>query len=105
MKALVVERLAHRFAAARIAAATIGSGGGIGIGPIRLLDVDAPDLPGHDWHRIRPRLAGICGSDLATVDGESSRYFEDIVSFPFVLGHEIVTDVADQEGRRVVVEP
>jgi threonine dehydrogenase-like Zn-dependent dehydrogenase len=105
MKALVVERLAHRFAAARIAAATIGSGSGIGIGPIRLLDVDTPDLPGTDWHRIRPRLAGICGSDLATVDGESSRYFEDIVSFPFVLGHEIVADVVDQEGRRVVVEP
>jgi threonine dehydrogenase-like Zn-dependent dehydrogenase len=105
MKALVVERLAHRFAAARIAAATIGSGGGIGIGPIRLLDLDAPDLPGSDWHRIRPRLAGICGSDLATVDGESSRYFEDIVSFPFVLGHEIVADVVDQAGRRVVVEP
>ena len=105
MKALVVERLAHRFAAARIAAATIGSGGGIGIGPIRLLDVDTLDLPGTDWHRIRPRLAGICGSDLATVDGESSRYFEDIVSFPFVLGHEIVADVVDQDGRRVVVEP
>ena len=105
MKALVTERLAHRFAAARIAAATIGSGGGIGIGPIRLLDVDVPELPGADWHRIRPRLAGICGSDLATVDGESSRYFEEIVSFPFVLGHEIVADVVDQDGRRVVVEP
>jgi threonine dehydrogenase-like Zn-dependent dehydrogenase len=105
MKALVTERLAHRFVAARIASATIGSGGGIGIGPIRLLDVDVPELPGADWHRIRPRLAGICGSDLATVDGESSRYFEEIVSFPFVLGHEIVADVVDQDGRRVVVEP
>jgi threonine dehydrogenase-like Zn-dependent dehydrogenase len=105
MKALLTERLAHRFAAARIAAATIGSGGGIGVGPIRLLDVDAPELPGADWVRIRPRLAGICGSDLATVDGESSRYFEEIVSFPFVLGHEIVADVVDQDHRRVVVEP
>jgi threonine dehydrogenase-like Zn-dependent dehydrogenase len=105
MKALVVERSAHRFAAARIAAATVGSGGGIGIGPIRLLDLDTFVLPGPDWRRIRPRLAGICGSDLATVDGESSRYFEEIVSFPFVLGHEIVADVVDQAGRRVVVEP
>lgn len=105
MKAVVVERIAHRFAAARIAAAAVGSGGGIGVGPIRLLDMDSLVLPGADWHRIRPRLAGICGSDLATVDGESSRYFEEIVSFPFVLGHEIVADVVDQEGRRVVVEP
>jgi len=104
MKALLVERLAHRFAAARLAAMTVGSGSGIGIGPIRLMDLDAPELPGPGWQRIRPRLAGICGSDLATVDGESSRYFEDIVSFPFVLGHEIVADVAD-DGRRVVVEP
>lgn len=106
MKALVVERLAHRFAAARIATMATGSGTGIGIGPVRLLDTDAPLLPGNDWLRIRPRLAGICGSDLATVDGESSRYFEDIVSFPFVLGHEIVADVGEGEAtRRVVVEP
>ena len=52
------------------------------------------DLPGAGWVRIRPRLAGICGSDLATVDGRSSRYFEPIVSFPFVPGHEVVADIA-----------
>ncbi|MGH9064081.1 MAG: zinc-dependent alcohol dehydrogenase, partial [Acidimicrobiales bacterium] len=56
-----------------------------------------------DWHAVRPRLAGICGSDLATIDGHSSRWFEPIVSFPFVPGHEIVADGPD--GRRVVVEP
>lgn len=106
MKALVVERLVHRFAAARIATLATGSGSGIGIGPVRLLDMDAPSLPDREWVRIRPRLAGICGSDLATVDGESSRYFEDIVSFPFVLGHEIVADLGEGEAaRRVVVEP
>jgi threonine dehydrogenase-like Zn-dependent dehydrogenase len=52
---------------------------------------------------VRPRLSGICGSDLATVDGRSSRWFEPIVSFPFVPGHEVVGDTAD--GRRVIVEP
>ena len=46
---------------------------------------------------------GICGSDLATVDGRSSRWFEPIVSFPFVPGHEVVADTED--GRRVVIEP
>ena len=50
-----------------------------------------------------PRLAGICGSDLSTIDGAASRYFEDFVSFPFVPGHEVVADTAD--GRRVVLEP
>ena len=57
-----------------------------------LRDVDEPELPGPDWVRVRPRLAGICGSDLATIDGKSSRYFEPIVSFPFVPGHEVVGD-------------
>jgi len=52
--------------------------------------------------RVRPRLAGICGSDLATVDGRSSRWFESVVSFPFTPGHEIVGDTED--GRRVVVD-
>ena len=62
-----------------------------------------PELPAGDWHRVYPRLTGICGSDLATVDGRSARYFDDYVSFPFVLGHEIVGELAD--SRRVVVEP
>jgi len=107
MRALLVERLPHRFAAARIAAATVGSGAGVGIGPIRLTDLEVPELPASGWHRIRPRLSGICGSDLATLDGSSSRYFEPIVSFPFVPGHEIVADALDgeHEGRRVVLEP
>lgn len=75
---------------------------GARVGPLRLTDIDEPDLPGPGWRRIRPRLAGICGSDLSTIDGKSSRYFEPIVSFPFVPGHEIV---ADSELGRVVVEP
>jgi len=71
---------------------------------LALLDnTDAPDLPGPDWVRVHPRLTGICGSDLSTIDGHSSRYFEDFVSFPFVPGHEIVGELAD--GRRVVIEP
>jgi threonine dehydrogenase-like Zn-dependent dehydrogenase len=107
MKALLVERLVHRFAAARAAAFVMGSGSGIGIGPLRLAEIDPPKLPGPRWHRVAPRLAGICGSDLATLDGESSRFFEDIVTFPFVPGHEIVGIITDgpDAGKRVVVEP
>ena len=60
-------------------------------------------MPSPEWIRVRPILSGICGSDLSTVDGHASRWFEPIVSFPFVPGHEIVgrTD----EASRVVVEP
>ena len=89
MKALVFERNLPRFAASRVAS-LLGSGRGAGIGPLHLLDAEPPDRPVADWHRVRPLLSGICGSDLATLDGRSSRYFEDLVSFPFVPGHEVV---------------
>lgn len=102
MKALVVERKPHRFAAARLAS-EIEPGRGARVGPLRLKDVAEPALPGTGWVRVRPRLAGICGSDLSTVDGRSSRWFESVVSFPFTPGHEVVGDTED--GRRVVIEP
>jgi threonine dehydrogenase-like Zn-dependent dehydrogenase len=102
MKALQMERSLARFAAARLASGwKTGSSGRAG--PLRLVDIDPPELPGPGWHLIRPRLSGICGSDLATVDGRSSRWFEPLVSFPFVPGHEVVGEAAD--GRRVVIEP
>lgn len=94
MKALRVERSLPRFAAARLSSHP---------SPLRLTEIDSPVLPQPGWQLIRPRLSGICGSDLATVTGRSSRWFEPIVSFPFVPGHEVVADTED--GTRVVVEP
>jgi threonine dehydrogenase-like Zn-dependent dehydrogenase len=102
VKALVFERDVPRLAAARVAGA-LRPGRGARYGPLALDDVDPPELPGAEWVRLRPRLSGICGSDLATVDGTASRYFEPIVSFPFTPGHEVVAD--DEAGRRVVLEP
>ncbi|HEX9995236.1 MAG TPA: zinc-binding dehydrogenase [Acidimicrobiales bacterium] len=102
MRALVFERSLPRFAAARVAG-RLAPGRGARVGPLSLDDVDPPDLPGPGWVRVRPRLAGICGSDLATIDAVSSRWFEPIVSFPFVPGHEVVGDLED--GGRVVIEP
>ncbi|MEX2659166.1 MAG: zinc-binding dehydrogenase [Acidimicrobiales bacterium] len=102
MKALQFERSLPRFAAARIAGA-IAPGRGAKPGPLRLLDIDPPEVPAPGWVRVRPRLAGICGSDLATIDATSSRWFEPIVSFPFVPGHEVVGDLDD--GTRVVLQP
>jgi threonine dehydrogenase-like Zn-dependent dehydrogenase len=114
MKALVFERNLPRFAASRVAS-VFGSGRGAGIGPLELVDAEAPELPGEDWFYLRPLLSGICGSDLATLDGRSSRYFEDLVSFPFVPGHEVVgvleSGGVDHAGRalapgtRAVIEP
>ena len=102
MKALVYGRKPARFAASLVAGA-LRPGSGVKVGPLSLRDVDPPELPGSDWVRVRPRLSGICGSDLATLDGKSSRYFEPIVSFPFVPGHEVVGELDD--GSRVVVIP
>lgn len=102
MKALQIERSLARFAAARATSGFHPAAGGR-VGLVRLVNVDPPALPDSGWRRLRPRLAGICGSDLATVDGRSSRWFEPIVSFPFVPGHEVVAD--DEDGNRVVIEP
>jgi threonine dehydrogenase-like Zn-dependent dehydrogenase len=102
VKALVYERKPLRFAAGAVAG-RLAPGRGAAYGPLTLKDIDPPELPGPGWVRVRPRLAGICGSDLATVDGHASRYFEPIVSFPFVPGHEVVGDLDD--GTRVVIVP
>jgi threonine dehydrogenase-like Zn-dependent dehydrogenase len=114
VKALVLERNVARFAASRVSS-LLGSGRGAGIGPLQLLDAVHPDVPSDEWFPLRPLLSGICGSDLATLDGRSSRYFEDMVSFPFVPGHEVVgvldeggTDHAGRRmepGARAVIEP
>ena len=114
MRALRIERKLTRFAAARLASA-FGAGRGAQVGPLRLVEVAPPDAPAHDWFAVAPVLSGICGSDLASVDGRSSLYFEDIVSFPFILGHEIVGTMACDgtaadgsavaTGQRVVIQP
>jgi threonine dehydrogenase-like Zn-dependent dehydrogenase len=102
VKALVFSRKPARFAAA-VVAGRLSPGGGAKVGPLALKDVDPPELPGAGWVRVRPRLSGICGSDLATIDGASSRWFEPIVSFPFTPGHEVVGDL--DSGERAVVVP
>lgn len=101
MRALLLERDLPRFASARLATA-LGASGPRRC-PLKLVDIDEVPLPGPEWVRLTPLLSGICGSDLATVTGHSSRWFEPIVSLPFVPGHEIVALTAD--GARVVVEP
>jgi threonine dehydrogenase-like Zn-dependent dehydrogenase len=102
MKALEFSRQPARYAAAMIAGA-LRPGTGAAVGPLRLRDLDEPEAPAEGWVTLRPRLAGICGSDLSTIDGHSSRYFEPIVSFPFVLGHEVVGELDD--GSRAVLIP
>ena len=101
MKALLFERKVAKYVAATVAG-RLSPGKGASVGPLKLKDVDEPELPGENWVRLRPLLAGICGSDLATIDGHSSRYFEPIVSFPFTPGHEVVGRLND-DTRAVLI--
>ena len=53
---------------------------------------------------LPPRLAGVCGSDLATVYAMNSPYLAPVTSLPFVLGHELVghvTEVGPDAGGRI----
>ena len=102
MKALQVRRSVSRLGLARVASALAPSAA-VRIGPLEYTNVDPPELPSPAWHRVRTRLAGICGSDLSMIEGHASTYFDDWVSFPFVPGHEVVGELDD--GTRVVLEP
>ena len=101
MKALRFERKPAKYVAATVAG-RLSPGKGASVGPLKLKEIDEPKLPADDWVRLRPRLAGICGSDLATIDGPSSHYFEPIVSFPFTPGHEVVGNL-DDDSRAVLI--
>ena len=102
MDALLFPRKEVRYVAA-MAASRLKPGAGASVGPLKLTQVEPPELPGEGWEHVTTRLAGICGSDLATIDGQASRYFESLASFPFIPGHEVVGERAD--GSRVVLEP
>src|SRR6185295_359472 len=79
---------------------------------LRLVEA-AARLRGPDWLRLRPRLCGVCGSDLALLCGRASASLSPFASFPAVPGHEIVADVSEvgsairdvAVGQRVVVDP
>lgn len=103
MSRLVFSRKPARFAAARLAG-TLMPGRGAAVGPLALEPDETLPLPGADWVRLRPRMSGICGSDLALVDGTASAYFDPLVSYPFTPGHEVVADVEGTD-RRVVLVP
>src|SRR4028119_414241 len=80
------------------------------LSPLQLEDAPEPRLPTPDWVRVKPLLSGICGSDLGTLSADNSPYFSPITSPPFVMGHEVVGVVVDDNsgfhaGERVVLEP
>ncbi len=71
---------------------------------LELAPIRPPASRGEDWVRVRPTLAGICGTDMALLTGHASAILSPFASFPAVLGHEVV-GVVEEDGRRVVVDP
>jgi threonine dehydrogenase-like Zn-dependent dehydrogenase len=110
MLALELYRSAPRYLAARAVGDRLPGLVAGPLAPLRLVNRPDPEPMADGWGRVRTRLAGICGSDLATIAGKSSFYFSPLVSMPFVPGHEIVGELeGDLEdlpaGARVVLDP
>lgn len=80
-----------------------------------LRDIPEPQPPAPDWLVIRTRLCGICGSDYKQLflNGAMDNPMTAIISFPQVLGHEVVGTIERvgpsvrnrRVGERVVLNP
>ncbi len=110
MQALVYRKSIPRYLLMRAGSRRIKSLETSRLSPLQLEDAPDPVLPTPQWVRVRPLLSGICGSDLGTLSSENSPYFSPITSPPFVMGHEVVGEVAEDNsgfraGERVVLEP
>jgi len=83
--------------------------------PLRLREILPPELPGPDWVRLRPEMTGVCGSDVrqALLQASSDNPLSGLVSFPHVLGHEVVARVLEggpqaaglRAGELVALDP
>lgn len=85
------------------------------LAPIQLREVEEPRILAPDWLTIRTRLCGLCGSDYKQVflNGSFDNPMTSLVSFPQILGHEVVGTVEAvgpevkerRVGERVVLNP
>jgi len=75
-------------------------------GPARIEDVAEPPLPAADWIRVQTTFSGLCGSDVKQIllNGSRDNPLTALVSFPHVLGHEVVGRRLDN-GEQVVLNP
>jgi threonine dehydrogenase-like Zn-dependent dehydrogenase len=76
------------------------------LAPVRIEDVDELPLPALDWVRVSTTFSGLCGSDVKQIllNGSRDNPLTALVSFPHVLGHEVVGRRLDT-GQRVVLNP
>ena len=81
-------------------------------GPLRLRRMPDPETPGPGWLLLQPIHTGVCGSDVteATLQADWDNPLSGLVSFPHVMGHEVVARVATggdgfEAGETVVLNP
>ena len=76
------------------------------LAPVRIEEIEELPLPAADWVRVRTTFSGLCGSDVKQIllNGSRRNPLTALVSFPHVLGHEVVGRRMDT-GERVVLNP
>ena len=102
MKALVYENAMLRLAVTKVLS-LLGPRAFVGpLAPMRLREVAEPELPAPDWVVLGTRLCGVCGSDAKQVflNGAVDNPMTSVISFPQVLGHEVV-GVVERTGPAV----
>ena len=115
MRALVFENSLPRLIATKLLS-SLSPRAFVGpLAPIQLREVAEPTPPAPDWLVLRTRLCGLCGSDYKQVfmNGAFDNPMTSMISFPQVLGHEVVATVesvgpsvrARHVGERVVLNP
>ncbi|HUB39407.1 MAG TPA: zinc-binding dehydrogenase [Streptosporangiaceae bacterium] len=106
MKALVFRHNLAREAASTIAGRVDQRAFVSRMAPARIEDVPELPLPAEDWVRVDTTFSGLCGSDVKQIllNGARDNPLTALVSFPHVLGHEVVGRRTDT-GERVVLNP
>lgn len=90
----------------------------LAVTPMAMVEMPDPGFVRPDWTVVRPRLAGICGSDskmslLDFGDEDIDNAMAGLCSFPQVMGHEVVGTIESvgpeargvEAGQRVVINP
>ena len=106
MKALVFRHSLAREAASAIGGRVDRRAFVSRFAPTRIEDVAEPPLPAAGWVRVQTTFSGLCGSDVKQIllNGSRDNPLTALVSFPHVLGHEVVGRRLDS-GERVVLNP
>jgi threonine dehydrogenase-like Zn-dependent dehydrogenase len=115
MKALLFQFTLPRLAFAKIFGSISARAYVSKLGPLTFTERPEPKHHADDWCTLRTRVCGICGSDSKQIflDADFDNPLRTMVSFPHVLGHEVVGEITEtgpgvknrKVGERVALNP